>query len=348
MSSFYESPQCHIYLCQTCESNSHYGYKCSQRVPLVYEPEPCYIQNFSDNNSSQDLPSLHPLIDHHCCYECGNLLNDFFCYQCTCKFCGKGAHVGYNCPAQVPSVQTLPSFPQQYPCCKDSGVTHEPYQCQPINEVYYYGQNSCYDSTSIGFDVSQPQHYTVNHPIFNAYNDYLDSQIQINSTLANITDQMTSIMLLCKMACQFVQKKLEEKQLKEESDSLDDNIISGLPPFSAITPDEPVLSTEEPDNSLSMGDELLDTISATESDEFIKFSVEDLISILSESEGIPDYRCDVPFHDNSPPLDASTDQFEDFFEFNEEFSSTDDDFSLLTKSTMLRHHLPIPSSSAQR
>nr|GEW40619.1 hypothetical protein [Tanacetum cinerariifolium] len=48
---------------------------------------------------------------------------------------------------------------------------------------------------------------------------------------------------------------------------------------SAITPDEPILSTEEPDNSLSMGDEHLDTISATESDEFIKSSVENLISI---------------------------------------------------------------------
>nr|GFC26215.1 hypothetical protein [Tanacetum cinerariifolium] len=38
----------------------------------------------------------------------------------------------------------------------------------------------------------------------------------------------------------------------------------------AITP---VLSTEKPDNSLSIGDEHLDTISATESDEVIKSSV---------------------------------------------------------------------------
>nr|GEY38602.1 hypothetical protein [Tanacetum cinerariifolium] len=75
------------------------------------------------------------------------------------------------------------------------------------------------------------------------------------------------------MACQVVQKKLEEKQIEEEraakakywklpvcydddddeeiSDSLDDDLISGLPPFSVITPDEPVLSTEEPDNSLN-------------------------------------------------------------------------------------------------
>nr|GEZ72307.1 hypothetical protein [Tanacetum cinerariifolium] len=112
---------------------------------------------------------------------------------------------------------------------------------------------------------------------------------------------------------------------EEISDSLDDNIISRLPPFSAITPDEPVLSTEDPDNSLSMEDEHLDTIPAMESDEFIKSSVETLILIPSESEGIPDHMCDVLSHDNSPPLDVSKDQFEDFSEFNEEFSSTDDD-----------------------
>nr|GEY24767.1 hypothetical protein [Tanacetum cinerariifolium] len=86
----------------------------------------------------------------------------------------------------------------------------------------------------------------------------------------------------------------------------------------------PSLSTEEPDNSLSMGDEHLDTISAMESDEFIKSSVENLISIPSESGGIPDHRCDVPSHDNSPPLEVSKDQFEDLSESNKEFSSTDD------------------------
>nr|GEW22074.1 reverse transcriptase [Tanacetum cinerariifolium] len=36
--------------------------------------------------------SVKPLIDHHCCYECGNSLNDFFCTQCTCEFCGNGAY----------------------------------------------------------------------------------------------------------------------------------------------------------------------------------------------------------------------------------------------------------------
>nr|GFB35189.1 hypothetical protein [Tanacetum cinerariifolium] len=90
-----------------------------------------------------------------------------------------------------------------------------------------------------------------------------------------------------------------------------DNTISELPPFSAITLNEPVPSTEEPDNSLSMGDEHLDTILATEPDEFINSSVKNLIPILSESESIPEHMCDVPIHDNSPPLDVSEDQFED-------------------------------------
>ncbi|GJV05480.1 hypothetical protein Tco_1343136 [Tanacetum coccineum] len=90
----------------------------------------------------------------------------------------------------------------------------------------------------------------------------------------------------------------------------------------AITPD---LSTEEPDNSLSMGDEHPSTIPETESDEVIKSSVEDLVPIPSESEGISDDTCDVPFCDNSPPLDVLNDHFEIFSDFNDDCTSSDDD-----------------------
>nr|GEX33810.1 reverse transcriptase domain-containing protein [Tanacetum cinerariifolium] len=226
-----------------CESNSHYGYECSQRVPLVYEPESCYIQNFNDNDYSHDFPSINPLIDHHCCYECGNSLNDFFCPHGTCEFCGNSAHVGYNCPAQVPSLQTLPSFPQQYPCCKYYGVTHEPYQCQPKNHDYYNEQNSCYDSDSFGFDHGQPPRHTE-----------------------------------------------EEKRIEEERTAnaqywkipvcYDDDDNHNY----AITPNKPI-------DSLSMGDEHLDTIPGTESDEFIKSCVENLVPNPNESEG--ENGCDV-------------------------------------------------------
>ncbi|GJU13022.1 hypothetical protein Tco_1135418 [Tanacetum coccineum] len=89
----------------------------------------------------------------------------------------------------------------------------------------------------------------------------------------------------------------------------------------AITPDLP---TEEPDNSLSMGDEHLSTIPETESDEVIKSSVEDLVLIPSESEGISDDTCDVPFCDNSPPLDVLNDHFEIFSDFNDDDNSFED------------------------
>nr|GEX09574.1 hypothetical protein [Tanacetum cinerariifolium] len=214
-----------------------------------------------------------------------------------------------------------PSFPQQYPCCEDCGVTHEPYQCQPKNHDYYREQNFCCDSNSIGFDQSQPQQYTVNHPIFDAHHDLLGSQKKLNITLT---------------------KNLEEKQLEEEqatkaqnwklpvcydddddddddeesSKYLEDNIISELPPYSAVTPSEPV-------DSLSMGDEHLNTIPAMKSNEFIKSCVENLVPKPSESEG--ENKCDVPagFTTFSNVLfDADYN-----FDSGDDQSTSDEDFS---------------------
>ncbi|GJR46153.1 hypothetical protein Tco_1314256 [Tanacetum coccineum] len=73
----------------------------------------------------------------------------------------------------------------------------------------------------------------------------------------------------------------------------------------AITP---VLQTKEPDNSLSMGDEHLSTISKTESDELIKSSDENLVLIPSESEDFSDIKseCDVPDCDESHTTNFST------------------------------------------
>nr|GEZ70053.1 hypothetical protein [Tanacetum cinerariifolium] len=97
---------------------------------------------------------------------------------------------------------------------------------------------------------------------------------------------------MCDMVGQYIQNKEEEKQIEEEQaaktrywnitvcyDDDDDEDCT-----IAIT-------HKEPDNSLSMEDEHLDTIPATESDEFIKSNVKNLVSNLSDSEG--EYVCDV-------------------------------------------------------
>nr|GEY01471.1 hypothetical protein [Tanacetum cinerariifolium] len=96
---------------------------------------------------------------------------------------------------------------------------------------------------------------------------------------------------MCAMVCQIIQKKQEKKKIEEEQAANaqywkiptccdDDDDYN-----SAITPNEPI-------DSLSMGDEHLNTIPAMESDEFIKSSVENLVPNPSESEG--ESGCDVP------------------------------------------------------
>nr|GEY30706.1 hypothetical protein [Tanacetum cinerariifolium] len=132
---------------------------------------------------------------------------------------------------------------------------------------------------------------------------------------------------MCELACQIIQKNQKEKRLEEEQAANarywkipaccdDDDDYN-----SAITP---VLSTEEPDNSLSMRDEHLDTISETKSDEVIKSSVADLVPIPSEFEGILDTMCDVHLVNNPAPLEAK-DHFKIVINSNDDISSSDDD-----------------------
>ncbi|GJV60501.1 hypothetical protein Tco_1466601 [Tanacetum coccineum] len=137
-------------------------------------------------------------------------------------------------------------------------------------------------------------------------------------------EQMTSI---CDMVGQIMQKKEEERRIAEDQaakdrywkipicyDDDEDYTI-------AITP---VLLTEEPVDSLIMEDEHLDTIPATESDEVIKSSVEELVLIPSESEGISDGVCDVPLCDNPTPLKAFKDHSEIVVNSNDDDTSSDD------------------------
>ncbi|GJY07151.1 hypothetical protein Tco_0374205 [Tanacetum coccineum] len=90
----------------------------------------------------------------------------------------------------------------------------------------------------------------------------------------------------------------------------------------AITPNEPI---EEPDNSLSMGDEHLDTIPVTESDEVINSSIKILVPIPSELKGISDDTCDVPICDDSSTFDALNDNSEILSNSNNDDTSSDDD-----------------------
>ncbi|GJX96280.1 hypothetical protein Tco_0352078 [Tanacetum coccineum] len=127
-------------------------------------------------------------------------------------------------------------------------------------------------------------------------------------------------------------KKRRRKKKSESQKNKRLKIDIGRFPFATMMTERtdtiasyPFYNREEPDNSLSMGDEHLDTIPATESDEVIKSSVEDLVPIPSESEGIPDKMCDVPLCENTTPLNALNEHSEIVVNSDDDNSSSDDD-----------------------
>nr|GEW25347.1 hypothetical protein [Tanacetum cinerariifolium] len=254
-------------------------------------------------NSSQNPPH----IDERC-YECGDALDGIFCQRCTCKSCGKGAHIGYNCPPKVPIISN-----------PESGL-HETSPCQPINQNFY-------NSSSSGFDQTQPPQFPVIHQPphetsieilqdqenlinyvqtflrkFNRYSFFetpkvlllaWDRVFEIKDAFGNKQYKPEDIQELFRKLLTDVQNIHEE--LAEyintpgwnrpafynngDDDDLDYTI--------AITP---VLSTKEPDKSLS----------------------------------IPDTMCDVHLVNNPTPLEAK-DHFKIVINSNDDYSSSDND-----------------------
>nr|GEZ97237.1 hypothetical protein [Tanacetum cinerariifolium] len=185
-----------------------------------------------------------------------------------------GAHYGYNCPPKVSIIpdpesfnnQTVDELPQTLP-----SFDLTCYSGDENSFTYDSQSNIVHDSPNVFNPPLQPSTYSYKFYGNDAYYGH-DCPLQLEEKQLE-EERSTKAQNWKLLVC------YDDDDDEERSDSLDDNIISGLPTFSAITPNEPVLFTEEPDNSLSMGDEHLNTIPTTESDEVIKSSVENLIPI---------------------------------------------------------------------
>ncbi|GJV59217.1 hypothetical protein Tco_1465317 [Tanacetum coccineum] len=212
-----------------------------------------------------------------------------------------------------------------------------------MNETYYE-PNPSYDSS--GFDQPQPpQNFVDSHGILQALNKMQEEleeikrdrrkkiedmsieemrheQQLVDYKIKDITNDLgykrfrgEKIDDEYERDCEIRIRKL--KQDFNEWGSEDDyiplgDIIARYSTSKAITPDLPI---EEPDNSLSMGDEHLDTTS----------SIEILVPIPSELEGISDDTCDVPVCDDSSTFDALNDNSEILSDSNNDDTSSDDD-----------------------
>nr|GEV54507.1 hypothetical protein [Tanacetum cinerariifolium] len=176
-----------------------------------------------------------------------------------------------------------------------------------------------YNSNTSGFDQTKTPQFLVVHP------PPQETSIEISHDQENVINSVQTFLRKFnrysffetpKELAEFINSPGWNRPAVYDDDD-DDDVDYTI----AITP---VLSTEEPDNSLSMRDEHLDTILATKSDKVIKSSVEDLVPILSESEGIPDTMCDVHLVNNPTPLEAKY-HFEIVINSNDDYSSSDND-----------------------
>nr|GEV73624.1 hypothetical protein [Tanacetum cinerariifolium] len=211
------------------------------------------------------------------------------------------------------------------PYCENYGGPHETFYWQPMN---YYEPNPCYDSNYSGFDNFQPSQPVIDHP--NLQQRINDLMIELHGTfqawLQQQKDQVVNLDSYSPkpLQCQKIPICYDDDDDEESSIPLRDIIISELPPCIAITP---VLSTKETKDSLIIGDEHLDTIPEKESDEFIKSSVENLISNPSKSED--ERKCDVPICDDFTTLSNLLFDADDDFSSNSSIISSSKIDSLL-------------------
>nr|GFA33849.1 hypothetical protein [Tanacetum cinerariifolium] len=295
---------CQQCTCKYCGKGAHIGYNCSPKVPIISNPEPC---NQTMNN---ELPQTLPSFDTMCysdkensvpCVSKPSFVDESYnifnphpqppIYYC--EFCGSNAQYGHYCTPQAPFINPKPGysqdfnfsqniydFQQQYLCCDRCGGPHETFQCQQV--IIYEPCCENYGGPHENFQC-QPLNYCEPNPNYDSYYSGFD---QFGIFTHNNIFVVKIAGDLMKPSNKQEEKWIEEKQAasaqywKIPACCDDDDDYN-----SAITP---VLSTKETENSLSIGDEHLDTISETKSDEVIKSSVEDLIPIPSESEGIPD------------------------------------------------------------
>nr|GEX56031.1 hypothetical protein [Tanacetum cinerariifolium] len=185
-----------------------------------------------------------------------------------------------------------------------------------------------YNSNSPGFDQSQPSQFSVIHQnpqeisvqeMEDLKQQYLDEMKRL------INSEHRDEIKIDKLKGNFNSMSIEIS-IKEKLQQLEQVANLNTYPskrFNSFCYDDDEDYAVTPDflitDSLSMGDEHLDTIPEKELDKFIKSCVETLVPNPSESEG--EYECDVPDCD-----DSQTTNFSTFFNplFNDSTSSDDE------------------------
>ncbi|GKA02399.1 hypothetical protein Tco_0675064 [Tanacetum coccineum] len=360
-SDYPPQPQYETNICELCGNDAHFGYDCSPQVPFVYNQNPCFDQNFDNNfpltspNFSQQNLVCENCGGPHATFQCQPMnQNDSnsFCFdqieppqhfinnlnQFNNELCKMMEAYAERMNQQLEQEALLAAQREQELLAQKQGAKEEEELspnfvfCQLIEEIC--GTKVCEEQKQkmedmmldLLKDCRQKEFYCIHNDVDDLIESALNTKLlSINLNSQRLDEEKQEVKHIVeqtpKHRTRFM-KCLKNFKVIHKYSSISLNKTPQISSVNAITPDLP---TEEPDNSLSMGDEHLSTIPEMESDEVIKSSIENLVPIPSESEGISDNTCDVPVCENSSTFNALKDHSLILSDSNNDGTSSDDD-----------------------
>nr|GEV13346.1 hypothetical protein [Tanacetum cinerariifolium] len=290
---------CRRCTCESCGNGAHIGYNCPPKVLVVSNPEPCHNQNVDE--LPQTLTNFHPT-----CYfgdensfahdSTPNFVNDspnvFHPPPQTLtnsyEFCGNDAHYSHDCHPQVSSTSQETSVE----------ILHDHENVINFVQTFLRKFNRfCFFKTPKVLLLAWDRVSKIKNAFGNK--QYKPEDVQelfhkLFNDVQNIHEELA----------EYINIPSWNRHAFSSPDDDDDEDYT-----IAITP-------EGPDNSLSMGDEHLDTILETESDEVIKYSIENLVLILKPRVHVPNVLTTHPtlmLDSDFIPSDNSLPEFEIFY-----------------------------------
>ncbi|GJT72882.1 hypothetical protein Tco_1032168 [Tanacetum coccineum] len=190
---------------------------------------------------------------------------------------------------------------QQFDCYEVCRGPHYSSDCQTMNQfVYELNPGNNYDFPC--FDQPPQYHIDQSPPQDLIFDSLMHTCRENNCILEEMLRTQMPNSLVVLNEPEGSDDYMEVTYDKEQC--LSDHYTAPVTPL-AYTPSIPFLATTDPADTLLMEDEVISTIPVREDDEFIKFSVDDLVPILKESEETFDsvLECDMPTTTPLPPTD---------------------------------------------
>nr|GEW87914.1 putative reverse transcriptase domain-containing protein [Tanacetum cinerariifolium] len=344
-------PQYETYSCELCGNDSHYGYDCPLRFPLVYEQEPCSNQNFSDNYYLHNSPSFL------CCDNCGGLHDNFQCQMMNQNNfepnpnynSNYDQHPQYHQSSRIQEnlfqekmndfLITMQSFCEKLlQQQQTANIDHPPLQEMSLKEMEDLKQHYLDEMLSLSNDLGIKDYrnekidirfrWECEDTIHELKGKFNGMSIEINKRRERqYLEQVANLSAISSQRFNsFCYDDDDDYDYEESAISLNETISQEHPSIAYTL----VLLTLEPKDSLIMGNEELNTIPKKELDEFIKSSVEDLVPIPSESEDTfgSESVCILPSCDDFSPIDVLEEKAITLsnllFNLNEDFVSSYD------------------------